>query len=222
MRCDALNLPCLGVTVRADHSYLFPSTRGKNDVARFLADNVERKDALKTSMTAREAAAICRVGVGSKNPVKVNAVKEAFLTSQKDLLDDSTRFEWFSYDVPSGVSDQPMTEEETRKGAHQRANRVIEAHEQVHAGMALHFAVGVEGGCALMAAGERTPDVQEKLSCYAWMTIVRVSDKRKSDSRTATFFLPPAIKDLMQREGLELGAADDIVFKQRDTKKGSG
>ena len=47
--------------------------------------------------------------VGSQNPVKVNAALETL----SDTLDEAFEVEGIS--VPSGVSDQPMTEEETRE-----------------------------------------------------------------------------------------------------------
>ena len=56
------------------------------------------------------------VAVGSKNPVKVGAVLEAF---QKSF--PSADITIHGFDVPSGVSDQPMGHEETRRGAITRA-----------------------------------------------------------------------------------------------------
>ncbi|CAM3968682.1 DUF84 family protein [Mesobacillus thioparans] len=71
-----------------------------------------------------------KVAVGSKNPAKINAVKEAFKESA---------FEIVSIDAQSGVSDQPMSDEETIKGA---VNRAIEAAEKVGA----EIGIGLEGG----------------------------------------------------------------------------
>lgn len=49
-----------------------------------------------------------KVIVASKNPVKINATQSAF---EKMFPDEEFSFEGIS--VPSGVSDQPMSEDET-------------------------------------------------------------------------------------------------------------
>lgn len=71
-----------------------------------------------------------RVAIGSKNPAKINAVKEAF----KDYP-----YEIVSVDAESGVSDQPMSDDETIKGA---VNRAKQAAEKA----AAEIGIGLEGG----------------------------------------------------------------------------
>lgn len=71
-----------------------------------------------------------RVAVGSKNPAKINAVKEAFKEYQYEII---------SVDAESGVSEQPMSDEETIKGA---VNRAIQAAELGDA----EIGIGLEGG----------------------------------------------------------------------------
>ncbi len=71
-----------------------------------------------------------RVAIGSKNPAKVNAVKEAF----KDYP-----YEIVSVDADSGVSDQPMSDDETIKGAVNRAKQAAEKGEA-------EIGIGLEGG----------------------------------------------------------------------------
>ena len=51
----------------------------------------------------------------------------------------------FRYDVPSGVSDQPMGDVETKQGCGNRAVAAAAAFEKEH-GEAPHFSVGLEGG----------------------------------------------------------------------------
>ncbi|HBF73413.1 MAG TPA: non-canonical purine NTP phosphatase, partial [Alteromonas australica] len=60
--------------------------------------------------------------VGSQNPVKVNAALETL----SDTLDEAFEVEGIS--VPSGVSEQPMTEEETREGAINRVKALLSLH----------------------------------------------------------------------------------------------
>ena len=70
--------------------------------------------------------------VGSNNPNKINAVREAF-----SLFDhfDGARFE--SVSAESGVSDQPLGLDETISGARQRS---------IHAHGRCDFSVGLESG----------------------------------------------------------------------------
>lgn len=57
-------------------------------------------------------AATVVVAVGSTNPVKVNAVQEAFRACFPGWM-----FDVRGIKAASGVSDQPMTDKETRSGA---------------------------------------------------------------------------------------------------------
>ncbi len=46
--------------------------------------------------------------------------------------------------------------------------------------------------------------------------------KTLGTSRTSAFFLPHVIRDLVTKEGLELGAADDRVFGTQNSKQAAG
>ncbi|MFD1706799.1 DUF84 family protein [Siminovitchia sediminis] len=73
------------------------------------------------------------VAIGSKNKAKIKAVEQTF-------LDVKIEASLLSVDSPSGVSEQPFSDEETMKGA---ANRAEHCLTQVHeAGLA----IGLEGG----------------------------------------------------------------------------
>lgn len=72
-----------------------------------------------------------KIAVGSKNPVKIKAVEEAF----KKVFGDC---EVVSKDVNSGVSHQPFGEEEAIKGAINRARAALKECEA-------DFGVGLEG-----------------------------------------------------------------------------
>ena len=78
-----------------------------------------------------------RIAIGSKNPAKVNAVKDAFRDYNVDII---------AVDAASGVSEQPMTDEETIKGA---INRALEAAEKAGASIG----IGLEGGVQQTAQG---------------------------------------------------------------------
>ncbi|WP_079510100.1 DUF84 family protein [Mesobacillus jeotgali] len=71
-----------------------------------------------------------KVAIGSKNPAKINAVKEAFKDTDVEII---------SIDAESGVSDQPMSDEETIRGAVNRAKQSAEKAEA-------EIGIGLEGG----------------------------------------------------------------------------
>lgn len=141
-----------------------------------------------------------KVIVASQNTVKINAVRTGFA---KMLPHDTYSVEGVS--VPSGVADQPMTLEETLRGALNRARNARDAYPGAD------FWVGLEGG--LM------PDEAQLLTC-GWV-VVMSGDGRVGKSATGSIELPPQVTRLI-RQGMELGAADDIVFEKRNSGKDLG
>jgi inosine/xanthosine triphosphatase len=141
-----------------------------------------------------------KIVVASLNPVKVGAVEQAFRIQFPDASPVVTPLA-----VVSGVSEQPMSDDETRRGAR---NRVRNARVRIPDA---DFWVGLEGGIEV---------VDEELLAFAWMAIGNRSD-RVSCARSATLPLPPAIQDLVAG-GMELGDANDRVFATVNSKQGGG
>ena len=141
-----------------------------------------------------------KVVVTSHNPVKIAAVREAFLT-QFPLQE----IQLISVAVESGVPDQPMSDDETRLGAR---NRVANARlKQPDA----DYWVGLEGGLDFFDG---------RLMAFAWM-VVAAGNKHISETRSVTLPLPPEVQRLVS-EGLELGEANDRVFSTLNSKQGGG
>jgi inosine/xanthosine triphosphatase len=138
-----------------------------------------------------------KVIVASRNPIKIDAVKEAFQSFYREVLVEGV-------DTVSGVSDQPLTEKETLSGAR---NRAMEAEKMIPQA---DFWIGIEGGIQAMDNG---------LFAFAW--IVVISGGKTGEARTATFLLPKKVSNLIEG-GLELGAANDIVFHQSNSKQKTG
>lgn len=138
--------------------------------------------------------------VASHNPVKVQAVLTGF---QRMFAGQEFCIQTLS--VPSGVRHQPLSNAETLQGAFNRST------EAAHWLPEAHFWVGIEGGVEETVEGE--------LISFAWV-VVR-SHERIGRGRTGTFFLPPAVVDLI-RQGKELGDADDIVFGRVNSKQDNG
>lgn len=141
-----------------------------------------------------------KIVVASKNPVKIQAVREGFAK----LFPDQ-KFEIEGVNVESGVSDQPITDDETVLGAY---NRVTNAGELA---AEADFWVGIEGGIEAKV---------HDMEAFAWV-VVRAKDGRIGKSKTATFFLPPKVAELIN-QGMELAEADDLVFKRKNSKHTTG
>ncbi len=140
-----------------------------------------------------------KVVVASRNPVKLAAVREGF-----GRMFPERAFEFMTAAADSGVPDQPRSSAETLTGA---SNRAVSVRAAVPAA---DYWVGVEGG---------VEEMEEGLAAFAW--IVVIGPEATGRGRSASFFLPAAVADLV-RAGMELGAADDRVFGRRDSKQEEG
>jgi inosine/xanthosine triphosphatase len=140
-----------------------------------------------------------KIVVASKNPVKVQAALNGF----QEMFPNEV-FEAEGISIPSGVKDQPIGSEETFTGAHNRVKGAKGARPDAD------YWVGIEGG-NIAENGE--------MEVMAWIIIL--SDSKMGKGRTAGFFLPPRIVDLIN-EGYELGHADDIIFGVDNSKQTGG
>jgi inosine/xanthosine triphosphatase len=138
-----------------------------------------------------------KIVLASENPVKLDAVRNGF-----DIFFKRVEIECIS--TTSGVSSQPLTDRETLLGAR---NRVFEARKRIHGA---DFWVGIEGGVQAEENG---------LVAFAWVVIH--SAGKSGESRTATFPLPEKVAHLIAG-GLELGVANDMVFKTFNSKQKNG
>ena len=140
-----------------------------------------------------------KIAVGSKNPVKINAVKLAFEAVWPDK-----QWEVVGQEVDSGVSKQPMNLAETIRGARNRANTALAALDG-------DFGVGLEGG--IFQQGEHFFN-------SGWMVVVD-KEGREGIGSTVTILLSKKVMDYI-RQGKELGEVDDIIFQKGNTKQGEG
>ena len=76
-----------------------------------------------------------KVVIASKNPVKIQCVRQAF-----EKVFPNTAFHVEGISVPSSVSDQPMTDEETFNGAKNRAVNAQKVNPEAS------YWAGIEGG----------------------------------------------------------------------------
>ena len=141
-----------------------------------------------------------KIIIASKNPVKIDSTREGFVKMFKNEI-----FEIEGLGVESGVSNQPMSEEETLTGAKNRVNKVFRLSPDAD------YWVGIEGGSKVVGEGMET---------FAWV-VIKSKKGVVSQGRTASFYLPKEIVALI-KQGKELGEADDIVFKRRNSKQANG
>lgn len=127
---------------------------------------------------------VLRVAVGTKNSAKIRAAEQAL----RHLIERSERkiqLVLQTFDIPSGVSDQPFGDDETCQGAKNRAKGAYAAFRASN-GKPPHISIGMEGGLEWRSPGkipvvtsseeesEANGNVAEEMKdlyCMAWMAI---------------------------------------------------
>ncbi|HEX8726868.1 MAG TPA: inosine/xanthosine triphosphatase [Gemmatimonadaceae bacterium] len=141
---------------------------------------------------------IRRVVVGSTNPVKINAVRAVLARAGVGAQVEGRA-------VASSVSDQPVGDEETIRGATARARGAL-------ATAGADLGVGIEGGVVNESDGG--------MRTCAWAAIVS-PDGRQGVGGSLAMPLPAVVAAAV-RGGLELGHAMDRLTGGHDTKRGAG
>jgi inosine/xanthosine triphosphatase len=139
-----------------------------------------------------------KIVVGSLNPVKINAAKQAIM--QFFELDDAI---CIGVDAPSDVAEQPMSASETRIGA---INRVKYCQSLYDA----DYYVAMEGGVDKLEDGPVT---------FAYVVVA--NKQQLSVGRSAMLPLPNVIYKALQ-QGEELGPVMDRVFNTDNIKQKGG
>lgn len=137
-----------------------------------------------------------KIAVGSTNPVKVTAVRKIIsrVWPEADIV---------SIAVPSGISDMPMTDEETLAGA---KNRAFAARDALDA----DFGVGLEGGVHPEPFG---------LVLHGWVVVV-ARNGRMGIGGGGRLPLPDHIAQKVLA-GTELGhVMDDLLGDHNSKQKG--
>lgn len=140
-----------------------------------------------------------KIVVASRNPVKIASALAGF---QEMFPEQSFTTEGIS--VPSGVSDQPIGDEETYQGAWNRVQAAKEALPSAD------FWIGIEGGNIIK---------DQDMEVMAWVIVL--SKNQMGKARTAGFYLPPKVIELVN-QGYELGHADDLLFGVSNSKQTGG
>lgn len=134
-----------------------------------------------------------KIVVGSKNPTKMNAVQDVFKTATVTSLA-----------VPSNVSSQPFSDEETRTGAINRAQQC--AKSTVNA-----TGIGLEGGVMYVA---------DQLYLCNWGALV-TPDQQLYTASGARILLPQDIARELKL-GNDLGDVMDHYVLRKEVGKNEG
>lgn len=138
-----------------------------------------------------------KIAIGSVNPAKVKAVEEAFKEQDIDVMVTPMS-------VPSGVSNQPFSDEETIQGAVNRAENCL-LEENIEIG------IGLEGGVVETPLG---------LFVCNWGALV-VKGESPIIAGGARIRLPEDVAERL-RKGEELGPVMEDVSKVRNVSKKEG
>ena len=136
------------------------------------------------------------VAVGSGNPAKIDSVRLAF-----GRLWPRSEWQVHGCPVPSGVSAQPLTDAEARRGARARAAGALAKLDGAD------YGVGLEAGLQ---------QVEHRWFNCGWAAVV---DQTGTEGIGATLRMEvlPVLMNLVLA-GTELGTACDQVFRAENTK----
>jgi inosine/xanthosine triphosphatase len=150
---------------------------------------------LPSLLYVKEMDGVMKIIIGSNNPAKIAAVKNAFHYQQTEFL---------SLDIPSGVREQPFSDDETIRGA---INRAVGALEKGNG----DIGIGLEGGVQESSQG---------LLLCNWGALAS-KEKQPIIAGGARFLLPLEIADRL-RAGEELGPVMDDYAKKANVRKNEG
>lgn len=137
------------------------------------------------------------IAIGTKNKAKIAAVEETAKQYFENIV-----FEYSS--VPSGVSEQPFSDAETRQGA---INRAINTRNATGADLSF----GLEGGVY---------ELDGAVYCCNWGAVA-IKDGPVISSSGASFVLPEEIAEQL-RAGKELGPVMEAFTKSKDIRQHAG
>jgi inosine/xanthosine triphosphatase len=138
-----------------------------------------------------------RAAIGSTNPAKVRAVREALAKLAPDCA-------VVPVDVRSGVGHQPFGDTATRSGALERARKALVVTNA-------DIAFGLEGGVELEGT---------RVWLLSWVAAIDPTG-REGYASGLRMLLPPSLAAGL-RAGDELGTLVDALFEVTDSKTASG
>jgi len=145
-----------------------------------------------------------KIFVGSTNPVKINAVTTAASETWPDVTVTGI-------DVPSGIPEQPIGDEQTRQGAINRAQAVLAAGQKANQSDVTLLGVGLEGGVM---------DINGELFSTVWTTVID-EDGQLFEANGARFKVPEIVAEKILA-GEEMGPIMSQLLGEADIRKKQG
>lgn len=152
-----------------------------------------------------------QIFIGSTNPVKINSI---ILATSEQWPEAIVK----GFDVPSGISEQPLSDEETKKGSINRAKKALDAgldeleKQQPISPSQQILGVGLEGGVFTHENGE--------LWSTVWISVVDREGNIFS-ANGARFKVPDRIANPI-KAGQEMGPVVGGLFKDKNIKQKQG
>nr|WP_106780477.1 DUF84 family protein [Lysinibacillus timonensis] len=137
------------------------------------------------------------VSIGTKNKAKTKAI-----TNMVDQY--FKQVEYKNLTVPSNVSEQPLSDEETRQGAINRAKNALEESQA-------DFNFGLEGGVRI---------IDDLMYCCNWGALA-LKDGTVITAAGALFLLPDEVAKEV-RAGKELGPVMDVYTNEKGIRHNKG
>ncbi|MDT2045157.1 MULTISPECIES: DUF84 family protein [Bacillaceae] len=135
------------------------------------------------------------IAIGTKNPTKINAVKNVF----------GQEMTYHLFEVPSGVSSQPFSDEETIQGAINRSERACKDE--------MDLGIGLEGGVTETDYG---------LFLCNWGALSSPSLKKPIIAGGARILLPHEIATMLKKEKIELAEAMERFTHKKNVRSNEG
>jgi len=152
------------------------------------------------------------IGIGSENKTKVKACKDAVSAVLESFNGrNAADVTYFTQETKTTIPDMPLTQEETQKGALQRALFVYK--ELAAKNTAPDFALGVEGGVFKKNSGKES---------YLQNWVYVYNGKTGHYGSSAALPLPDVITKALFEEGEELAEVIDNLSGLNDVRSNAG
>ncbi len=148
---------------------------------------------------------VLNILVGSSNPVKIDSVTQAIKSTNLKAVVKG-------FSVASGIAEQPRTDEETKRGAVNRARAVLKKGVASLSSESEVIGVGLEGGVFEDSKGVMWSTV--------WAVVIDQSGKIWS-ANGARFIVPKVVAEKI-RVGEEMGPVVAKLAKEENLKQKQG
>jgi inosine/xanthosine triphosphatase len=144
--------------------------------------------------------------IGSTNPIKINAVITAASETWPDVIVQG-------FSTHSGISEQPLSDEETRQGARNRAVSALHSGlEKTTVDTMTALGVGLEGGVFI--------DKDNIMWSTVWIAVTDVTGEFW-ESNGARFKVPEIVANQI-RSGGEMGPVVEKITGRTDIRRDKG